>query len=116
MAGAFQQKFETKAGQWTEVRLPFDDFGLNVFGRSVPNPPALDPAKIESIGVTLSDKKAGAFALDAVWFAGNGGNFVYVDRAHDLVAVLRWVRNDALAPFTAALTAALPAGAWPAAK
>jgi uncharacterized surface protein with fasciclin (FAS1) repeats len=64
MAGAFQQKFDTKAGQWTEVRLPFGEFGLNVFGRSVPNPPALDPAKIESIGVTLSDKKAGSFVLD----------------------------------------------------
>ncbi|MEY4674738.1 MAG: hypothetical protein RL148_2522 [Planctomycetota bacterium] len=64
MAGSFQQKFETKSGEWTEVRLPLEGFGLNVFGRSVANPPALDGAKVESIGVTLSDKKAGPFALD----------------------------------------------------
>ena len=25
-----------------------------------------------------------------VWAAGFGGNFVYVDREHDLVIVLRW--------------------------
>ena len=29
----------------------------------------------------------------AFWAAGNGGNYIYVDREHDLVVVLRWTRD-----------------------
>jgi transforming growth factor-beta-induced protein len=64
MAGGFQQSFATKDGDWVKVRLPFDKFELYSFGRKVRRAPELDPAKIESIGVTLSDKKAGPFQLD----------------------------------------------------
>ena len=64
MAGAFQQKFETKAGEWTQVRLPLDGFRLFSFGREVRSAPALVAGKIESVGITLADKKAGAFALE----------------------------------------------------
>lgn len=64
MAGAFQQKFETKDGEWTQVRLPLDGFRLFSFGREVRSAPALVAGKIESVGITLADKKAGAFALE----------------------------------------------------
>lgn len=64
MAGGFQTTFDTKEGQWQTVRLPFDDFRLYTFGRKVPNPPALDPAKIESLGITLADKIPGAFRIE----------------------------------------------------
>ena len=64
MAGAFQQKFETKAGEWTQVRLPLDGFRLFSFGREVRSAPALVAGKIESVGITLADKKAGEFALE----------------------------------------------------
>lgn len=64
MAGAFQQKFETKDGEWTQVRLPLDDFRLFSFGREVRSAPALVAGKIESVGITLADKKAGTFALE----------------------------------------------------
>ena len=63
MAGGFQQSFATVAGQWTEVKLPFDKFRLFSFGRLVKRAPELNPSLIESIGVTLSDKKPGTFEL-----------------------------------------------------
>lgn len=51
---------------------PKDDYGfmwwLNTGRRALPAAPA-----------------------DAIWASGFGGNGVYVDRAHDLVVVLRWV-------------------------
>ncbi len=64
MAGSFQTKFETVAGEWVTLRLPFEQFRLYSFGRLVPNAPKLTPARVESIGVTLADKNAGAFQLD----------------------------------------------------
>ena len=64
MAGSFQTQFDTVAGEWVTVRLPFEKFRLYSFGRLVSNAPSLTPARIESIGVTLADKKTGAFQLD----------------------------------------------------
>lgn len=64
MAGSFQTNFDTVAGEWITLRLPFEGFRLHSFGRPVPNAPKLTPARVESIGVTLADKKAGAFQLD----------------------------------------------------
>lgn len=64
MAGGYQQDFQTTDGEWTKVRLPLADFTLYSFGRTVRRAPDLDPNKIESIGVTLSDKKPGPFALE----------------------------------------------------
>ncbi len=64
MAGSFQTQFDTVAGEWVTLRLPFEQFRLYSFGRLVPNAPKLTPARVESIGVTLADKEAGAFQLD----------------------------------------------------
>jgi len=64
MAGGFEKKFETVAGEWIEVELPFEDFRLFSFGRRMRNAPKLQPELIESIGVTLSDKKPGLFGLE----------------------------------------------------
>lgn len=64
MAGGFQQAFETRKGEWTTIRMPFDDFRLYTFGRSVPRAPSLVPALIESVGFTLSDKIEGPFRLE----------------------------------------------------
>lgn len=64
MAGGFQKKFDTTAGQWTTIELPYEDFRLFSFGRRMRNAPKLDPTRIESFGVTLSDKNPGNFALE----------------------------------------------------
>ena len=81
MAGSYQQSFETKDGQWTEVRLPLDEFTLYSFGRKVRRAPTLNPEKIESIGVTLSDKKAGPFALELRSIRAFGAGAEGSDRA-----------------------------------
>ncbi|MFT5424710.1 MAG: transforming growth factor-beta-induced protein [Phycisphaerales bacterium] len=64
MAGGFQQEFKTTKGQWKTIRLPLDQFRLVSFGRDVPNAPALDRNRIESIGITLADKNEGPFKLE----------------------------------------------------
>ena len=50
---------------------PLDEFTLYSFGRKVRRAPTLNPEKIESIGVTLADKKAGPFALELRNFMPN---------------------------------------------
>jgi uncharacterized surface protein with fasciclin (FAS1) repeats len=67
MAGGYQRVFDTKPGQWIEVEIPFAECALNSFGQRVRNAAPLDPASIESVGITLSDKKAGPFALEIDW-------------------------------------------------
>jgi CubicO group peptidase (beta-lactamase class C family) len=49
-----------------------------------------------------------AAPASAVRFSGNGGNHVYVDREHDLVLVVRWLREDAFQQVLGKLLAALP--------
>ena len=72
MAGGYQSRFETKAGEWIEVEIPFDQCVANSFGQRVRNAPALDPASIESVGITLSDKQEGPFAIEVDWIRPMG--------------------------------------------
>ena len=67
MAGGYQSTFRTKAGEWVEVAVPFDQCVANNFGQRMRNAPALDPASIESVGITLADKKEGPFAIEVDW-------------------------------------------------
>ncbi len=67
MAGGYQSRFTTKAGEWIEVEIPFDQSVARVFGRDLPDAPPLDPASIESVGITLSDKQEGPFAIEVDW-------------------------------------------------
>lgn len=64
MAGGFQRTFITQDGEWTTLRMPFDDFRLQSFGRLVSGAPPIVPTSIESIGITLSDKKPGPFKIE----------------------------------------------------
>jgi uncharacterized surface protein with fasciclin (FAS1) repeats len=72
MAGGYQRRFETVAGEWTEIELPFVEFVANSFGQRVRNAPELDPAAIESVGITLADKKEGPFAIEVDWIRPAG--------------------------------------------
>ncbi len=67
MAGGYQSVFETRAGEWIEVEIPFDACVANSFGQRMRNAPPLDPATIESVGITLSDKQEGPFAIEVDW-------------------------------------------------
>ena len=62
-ASSYRAYLPTTAGEWQETRIPFADFKLQAFGRDLPLKP-INPAKVESIGFTLADKKAGPFSLE----------------------------------------------------
>jgi uncharacterized surface protein with fasciclin (FAS1) repeats len=72
MAGAYQSVFQTKADEWIEVEIPFDQCVANSFGQPLRNAPALDPASIESVGITLADKQEGPFAIEVDWIRPMG--------------------------------------------
>jgi len=66
-AGSYRVKFDTKAGQWLELFLPFADFRPTSFGVELTDAPPLDPSKIRSFGFLISDKQAGPFTLEVDW-------------------------------------------------
>lgn len=109
MAGSFQTKFETVKGEWTTLTLPFEDFRLYSFGRLVSNAPELKPAKIESIGVTLADKKAGPFQLDVDYVRPIGGAGAAKASADDLGAVAKGAGLTTLLALVEASGLELPA-------
>jgi len=43
----------------------------------------------------------------AVYFAGTGDNIIYIDWDNDIVAVVRWIRRDALNEFLAKMLASI---------
>ncbi|MDG4866433.1 CIA30 family protein [Guyparkeria sp. 1SP6A2] len=61
---AYGAPFDTQPGKWLMVRLPWSEFVAVYHGRRVPDAPALDPARVEQLGVLLADRQAGGFCLD----------------------------------------------------
>jgi monofunctional biosynthetic peptidoglycan transglycosylase len=59
--------FETTAGEWQTVRLTFDRFRASFRGRAMPDAALLDPSRIVSLGLLISDKQAGPFRLEIAW-------------------------------------------------
>ncbi len=64
---AYQAGFETHAGEWQTIALPFSDFKPSFRGRAVPDAPPLDVGRIRQLGFLIADKQAGAFALELDW-------------------------------------------------
>lgn len=62
-AGSYETALSTVAGEWTTVRLPFEQFTATSYGRPVRGAPVLDNSNIRSVGVMLADKRAGSFHL-----------------------------------------------------
>lgn len=60
----YQAEFTTKRGEWEEHRLAFKDFMPTFRGRVLTDVPPLIPSKITSVGLLISDKKAGPFRLE----------------------------------------------------
>jgi hypothetical protein len=60
----YQTSFDTVAGDWSAVTLPFADFRPTFRGRPQPQAPALDPAKVVTVGLMIADRQAGPFALE----------------------------------------------------
>jgi len=66
-AGSYRVLVPTKAGRWMTVRAPFKAFKATSFGRELPIFLPLDPAKVESVGFLIADKKAGPFRMEVDW-------------------------------------------------
>lgn len=63
-----------KAGEWVEVRVPFEKFRPTLFGNTVPNDRSIDPAAARYLSFVISDKQAGSFALDVDWIKVDDGS------------------------------------------
>jgi monofunctional biosynthetic peptidoglycan transglycosylase len=110
MAGSFQTEFDTVAGEWVTLRLPFDQFRLYNFGRPVTNAPRLTPGRVESIGVTLADKKPGDFQLDIDFIRAIGPEGAAPAKSSSLAAVAKSVDLTTLLSFIEISARQLPAG------
>jgi len=89
-----------RAGRWGTAPVLRADW---VDAMTAPSGPRADYGLLWWLN---TDRKAmPAAPASAFWAAGFGGNYVYVDREHDLVIVLRWVPESAevIAAFLAAL-------------
>ncbi len=62
MAFSYRVEFKTKKDEWIEVRIPLDQLVATSFGRVVRGA-SLNPAEVNSVGILLGDKKAGAFEI-----------------------------------------------------
>ena len=71
-AGSYRAYLTTTAGEWQETRIPFADFKLQTLGRELAVKP-LNAAAVASVGFTLSDKKAGPFALEVASVKASDG-------------------------------------------
>ena len=68
VAVSFGAGFDTKAGKWTEVRVPLDSLEATVRGSRLQGPP-MDASRVREIGLLIADKREGPFALSVDWIA-----------------------------------------------
>ncbi|MHC4400664.1 MAG: CIA30 family protein, partial [Planctomycetota bacterium] len=66
-AFSYRASFQTKAGEWQEIRVPVGDFQATSFGRRIPNAAPVEPRNVNSIGFLLADKIPGEFSLQVDW-------------------------------------------------
>lgn len=59
-----EARFETRAGQRSEVTLELSAFAPVWRGRPVLDAPRLDPAAVQSLGLMLADRQVGRFRLE----------------------------------------------------
>jgi monofunctional biosynthetic peptidoglycan transglycosylase len=64
---AYQADFDTEAGAWRNVSLPFSTFVPTFRGRRLLDLPPLDGAQIRQIGFLIADKQEGPFRLEIDW-------------------------------------------------
>lgn len=61
---SYVQTFNTRNGEWLELKLPFAKFYPQFRGRKMTEYPELDTAKITQFGILISDKQEGQFCLE----------------------------------------------------
>jgi len=87
MAFSYRVDFQTKKGEWIEVRAPLKDFVATSFGRIVNNAGPVNAQQVNSIGFLLGDKKAGPFKLEVDWIKAE------VAPASDVRQTIRRIRE-----------------------
>ena len=68
---SFAGRFQTEAGKWKQVKIPFGEFVGSWRGRKFPDA-KLDAANISRVGILLADKKSGPFDLEIQWIRTYG--------------------------------------------
>jgi monofunctional biosynthetic peptidoglycan transglycosylase len=63
MAFSYRTPLPTTKDEWTEVRVPLEDFIPTAFGRRVQGMGPVGPDQINGLGFMLSDKKPGKFRM-----------------------------------------------------
>lgn len=69
----WQAPFETVAGEWRELGLPFAAFAPRLRGTPRPEAGPVDPGRLGTIGFLISDKQAGPFRLEVEWVSAWAG-------------------------------------------
>ena len=69
---AYGTEFETKAGEWTEVSLPFTRFQPTLRGYRPRGAGPLDPSRIQQITFLIGDKVEAPFRLEIDWVKAHG--------------------------------------------
>jgi monofunctional biosynthetic peptidoglycan transglycosylase len=64
---AYRGEFETTPGEWSEIKLAFQDFQPTFRGRIPRGVGPLDPGRIRQMGFLIGDKKEGPFELEIAW-------------------------------------------------
>ena len=59
----YQAVFDPPAGAWTLLRVPLESFVPSFRGRRVVDAAPLDPANLRQVGLMISDRQGGRFAL-----------------------------------------------------
>ena len=67
MAFSYRAPLPTTRDEWTEVRIPLEDFIPTAFGRRVQGMGPVEPDQINGLGFMLSDKKPGKFQMQVEW-------------------------------------------------
>lgn len=68
---SYQRKFETKAGEWTEVKVPFEEMKPGWRGQMLSGH-VLDFSKVSQLGILIGDKREGDFRLEVDWMKTYG--------------------------------------------
>ena len=61
---SYEARFETVEGEWMETSFELSEFRPVWRGNRVPGAPELDPARVRSVTLMISDKQAGPFRLE----------------------------------------------------
>jgi NADH dehydrogenase [ubiquinone] 1 alpha subcomplex assembly factor 1 len=67
MAFSYRAPLPTTKDEWTEVKVPLEDFIPTAFGRRVQGMGPVEPNQINGLGFMLSDKKPGKFQMQVEW-------------------------------------------------